>query len=191
MKRLATMPLLLIVVSTLLLMACSSEKAEAVRFGKVLKQQQSSLSNANSQERQLLTSLGRWAGQVAFLGGSGESSNQQARQYSQQVKSLQSQVAQIRQAVEAESLNQAFNQNLRSNIISSLTRREQFLGEVSSLCDNSTGFGTTFGTQFQVPRAVGQIVTKLQSATPPEDNIGTALSELRTKYEITDAELAK
>jgi predicted amidophosphoribosyltransferase len=169
--------------------AVNAERTEAVSFCKALHQQQTSLSGLNSEEAPLMVSIAKWAGYVSFMGGSGESSNQQARQFAQQVQRLRQQVASVRQAIEGEKLNQAYTQTTRGNIVSELTKREQFLGEVGRLCGQSTSFGTTFGTQFQVPNSLRQLTSKLQTYSQSEDVIDRGIRDLRTKYEITDVEI--
>jgi predicted nucleic acid-binding Zn ribbon protein len=166
------------------------KRDEAIRFCKLLNQKQPELNRFTRQETTIIAEIGSWAGQIAFLGGGGQQKSDEARSFSQRMKAINQQLSQIRKSLESETLNVAYNQTARSNIVSSLNQRERYLTEITNLLDQSADGLLRVGG-FSYPRSIQQLIAELRTYSQPQDNITPAVKDIRTKFDITDSEITR
>jgi hypothetical protein len=176
------------------------ERMEAVRFSKTLQQKSADFSGANAMEKDFVASGRSWCGSVIENGsGHGDQLKQNMAVAKDLVKSAQfisTQVGAVRQAVYDTPIKQEYAQSVRVNLITQLTKRQRFLQEARALLDDTgpgfleLGLGPGYkGDSY--PETIPKLNVLLEGATSPKDVVGEAIQSLKTKYDITDADLAK
>lgn len=169
---------------------CGSKRAEAVRFCRLLTQKQSALASINAREAPLVVAIARWGGTISFMGGNGVSTDvARAKGFAQQVEETRAQLASVREVIEAETLNDPFNQTVRNSIVNTLKRREQFL-EVTKGLQETSAAGFPHVGAYQHPMSIEELNQKLQTYAQPDENVANSIREIRTKYDIADAEIS-
>ena len=176
------------------------ERMEAVRFSKTLQQKSADFAGANAMEKDFVASGRSWCGSVIENGsGRGDQLKQNMAVAKDLIKSAQfisTQVGAVRQAVYDMPIKQEYAQSVRVNLITQLTKRQRFLQEARALLDEAgpgfveLGLGPNYkGDSY--PDSIPKLNVLLEGATSPKDVVGEALQSLKTKYDITDADLAK
>jgi hypothetical protein len=164
----------------------SPERAEAVKFCKLLTNQQKVLATADSQRRFLIERLKPWGQRIRQFGGADEAIAE-SRVFMNNGETIQESLEKAYEALKTADLRTSGNQTLRSSLLPPLDKRKE---EVKQLNMYVKGCFQTFpqGGPPRIPRAVLQLNQLLETNQPWEDIITPAIKELRTKYEITDAE---
>jgi hypothetical protein len=149
------------------------ERMEAVRFSKTLQQKSADFASANAMEKDFV-----------------------AKDLVKSAQFISTQVGAVRQAVYDTPIKQEYAQSIRVDLITQLTKRQRFLQEARALLDDAgpgfleLGLGPGYkGDSY--PDSIPKLNVLLEGATSPADVVGAALQSLKTKYDITDADLAK
>ncbi len=179
--------------------ACGrEERAEAVRFSKILEQKKSDFGGANAQEQEFVDGVKSWCGSIMANGaGRGEQLDQNAAVANDLAKSaatISAQVGQVRQAVTDEALKKEYVREVRSNMLDQLSKRQRFLQDVRALLLESAPVFVEFrknkdykGDSY--PAGIGKLNDALQSYKGPNDAVGKAMTDLKAKYDISEADL--
>jgi len=176
------------------------ERAEAVRFSKVLQQKSADFAKANALEKDFLAGARAWCDSIMADGaGRGDQLNQNAAVAKDLAKSaafISTQVGTVRQAIYDAPVKQEFAQSIRVNLLTQLTKRQRSLQDVRALLDDSApGFlDLRLSRDYKgdsYPGGIPQLSALLGAYISPEDLVGAAIKSLKTKYDITDADLAK
>jgi hypothetical protein len=174
------------------------ERMEAVRLCKTLQQKSADFAGANAMEKDFVASGRSWCGSVIETGsGRGDQLKQNMAVAKDLVKSAQfisTQVGAVRQAVYDEPIKQEYPQSIRVNLITQLTKRQRFLQEARALLDDTgpgfqeLGLGPGYkGDSY--PDSIPKLNVLLEGAASPKDVVGEAIQALKTKYDLTDADL--
>ena len=179
--------------------ACGrEERAEAVRFSKVLEQKRPDFGGANAQEQEFVDGVKSWCGNIIANGaGRGEQLDQNAtvaNDLAKSAASISAQIGQVRQVVTDESLKKEYIRDVRSNMLEQLSKRQRFLQDIRALLLESAPVFVDFrknkdykGDSY--PAGIGKLNDALQSYKGPNDAVGKAMTDLKAKYDITDADL--
>ncbi len=179
--------------------ACGKEeRAEAVRFSKVLEQKRTDFGGANAQEKEFVEGVKSWCGSIIANGaGRGEQLDQNAavaNDLAKSAASISAQVGQVRQAVTDETLKKEYVRDVRGAMLEQLSKRQRFLQDIRALLLESAPVFVEFrknkdykGDSY--PAGIGKLNDALQSYKGPNDAVGKAIKDLKTKYDITDADL--
>ena len=180
-------------------MGCGrEERTEAVRLAKVLTEKQADFARANTIENDFLASARAWCGGIT-AGGAGrgvelEQNAVVAAELAKSAVAASAELGQIRQAVSAQSLTQQYLQGVRGTLITQLTTRQRMLQELRVLLEQSapqflqykkdkTYAGDTY------PGEIAKLSAFLAAYKGPEDAVGAALTDLKTKYHLTGSDL--
>ena len=95
-----------------------------------------------------------------------------------------------------EPIKQEYAQGIRLNLITQLTKRQRSLQEARALLDDSApGFvDLRLNRDYKgdsYPGGIPKLSAMLGAYISPEDLVAAAIKSLKTKYDITDADLAK
>jgi hypothetical protein len=173
------------------------ERMEAVRLAKVLKEEQATFARANKIEDDFVTNARAWCGGITTGGaGRGVELDQNAAVATELAKSVVAagaELGRIRQAVSAPSLTKQDLQDVRGTLITRLTARQRQLQDLRVLLEQSA-------LQFQqyrkdkayagdsYPGEIAKLNAFLTAYKGPEDAVGAALTDLKTKYHLADSE---
>ncbi len=190
---------LLLVAAAVLIAGCSKqERNEAVQLAKALNAKKANYASADAIEKDFMGSARAWCdGIVANGAGHGAELDQNATVASELAKSAvaaSTQLSQVRQAVNDQTLEQDYTRSVRNTLVTELTARQRRLQDVRALLEqispqflqykrDKTYKGDTYPTE------IGNLDALLQAYRPPEDVVGTALSNLKEKYSLTDSEI--
>jgi hypothetical protein len=185
--------------AAVVLAACGKqERLEAVQFAKVLAAKQGNLNAADTIENEFITNARAWCSGIAGSGsGHGEQLDQNATVAAELAKSavaVSGELSAIRQAIDSQPLKEEYPRNVRNALSTQLTRRQRALQEVRALLDSSAAQFREYrqSRSFKgdtYPDAIAKLDAILSSYKPPEAVVGTALSELKTKYSLRDNEI--
>lgn len=173
------------------------EKTEAVRLYKVLSQKQADFASANAKEKDLVENVRALCAAITSYGaGRGAELAQNAGVVTQLANSaveVSAHLSQVRQAVYDLPLNQEYAQSLRGGLITEFTRRQRFLQDVRSMLEQSANDFRDYQKlkDFKgdtIPGSIGKLDAVLQSYKPPADTVGSMLTALKTKYNLTGSE---
>jgi hypothetical protein len=193
---------LLLAMVCVCLAGCSAEKSEAKRFAKVLSQQAQALDNLDSQEASAIQSLQTWAAREAMMGGpafySPGNVTQKQTQASQEALNLKARLLPLSrdltlmsQKLSTEKLTAPYIQILKSGLVQSLDARAQLIGGLDPLLLEYAQGIVSPSLQFgQRPACIDTIVEKLRAYQAPSNSVMRALQEIRTKYSVSDSDLA-
>jgi hypothetical protein len=174
------------------------ERTEAVQFAKALKERKANFANANTIEKDFISSARAWCGGITANGaGRGVELDQNATVAAELAKStvaISSQLSQVRQAIDGQPLKDEYPQNVRNGLITELTKRQRLLQDMRALLEQSAPqfleyrhskayVGDTY------PDGVGKLDALLRAYKAPEDALGAALTALQAKYGFSASEV--
>jgi len=189
----------LLLTATLSICGCGrQERVEAVNFAKLLSQKQADFNRANAVEKEFLAGTRGWCDNLTSSGAgrSGELAGHSATaaELAKSANSLSAQIGPLRQSVADVRLQIEELQKIRSAMMEKLQKRQRFLQEVRAALDESAaGFKALQqdrkydGSSY--PGGIGKLSQILQSYRGPDDVLAEAITAIRTKYDIKDAEL--
>lgn len=182
-----------------LLSGCGKEeRTEATRLTRVLTESKSDFDGANTLEKDLVSSARAWCDGIAANGaGRGVELDQNsivAKELAKSAVAISTQLSRVRQAVDAESLKEAYPQSVRTGLITQLTNRQRMLQDTRALLEqsapqfldyrhNKTYAGDTY------PDGIGKLDGLLKVYKAPEDVLGAALAGLKAKYKLAPKDL--
>ena len=174
------------------------ERTEAVRFCKVLMRQRADFASVNAIENDFLAGTRSWCGTIT-TGGSGRGDQlarlaDEARDLAKSATLISAQLGRVRQAVYDEQLNKDYPQSIRGTLTRQLIERQRFLQEMRALLEESAPVFLELRqkrdyTGDTYPGGIGKLNEILQIYKGPVDILAQAITALRTKYSIKDAEL--
>lgn len=190
-----------VLVGALVLCGCGrQERAEAVRFWKVLENQRAEFAAFTEQETRFLDGAQSWCGAVMADGaGRGDQLNKHAEIAGQLAKSadvLSGRLGRIRQAVYNEKLESDGTRSVRSTLIDQFAQRQRYLQEVRAMFQE---IGPVF-VQFRndrtytgdtYPGGLGKLNERLLGPRGTRDVLEPAISALKEKYKLTTADLGQ
>ena len=174
------------------------ERREATTFYKVLTQKQADVAATNALEKDLLGSTRSWVESIINSGsGHGkqlEENAASAKALSQSAALVATQLGQFRQAIYDLPLKQEYVQGLRSTLINQILKRQKTLQEVRMALDGSATNFLEFArsrsyTGDTYPAGIDKLNGMLSNYVGPEDSVAKAIEDLKTKYQITEADL--
>jgi hypothetical protein len=185
--------------ATLCITGCGNQaRTEAVQLAKALSAQKANFADANAMEKDLISSARAWCGGITANGaGRGAELDQNAAVAGQLAKSavaISAKLSQVRGAIDDQPLKEEYPRSIRNTLTTQLTKRQRLLQDVRAMLEqaapqfleyrhNTSYAGDTY------PDGVGKLNTMLGVYKPPEDELGTALAALQTKYSLTSSEL--
>ena len=184
---------------TLLLAGCGKEeRTEASQFSKILTAKQANFASANTLEKSFISSARDWCSGITANGsGKGEALDQNAAVAAQLAKdavAIGAELSQIRQAVDDLTLKSEFPQGVRAALATQLTKRQRYLQEMRALLEQAGPEFLTYkanksyaGDLF--PGSLNKLEAMLDRYAIPKDDVGTALTALKTKYELKAEEI--
>ena len=180
-------------------MGCGKEeRTEAVRLTKVLTEKQVDFARANRIENDFVASARAWCGGIT-AGGAGrgvelEQNAVVAAELAKSAVAASAELGQVRQAVSAQSLTKQYLQGVRGTLITQLTTRQRMLQELRMLLEQSAPQflqyrkdKTYAGDAY--PGEIARLAAFLAAYKGPEDAVGAALTDLKTKYHLTSSDL--
>jgi hypothetical protein len=183
----------------LILPGCGKEEhAEGARLAKILTQKQPDFAKANSVEQDFVASAKAWcAGIVANGAGRGAELDQNAAVAGQLAKNLvevSNALSEVRQPVADASLQKDFPKEIRAGLITQLTSRQRRLQEMRVMMEQSATQFTEYKNSRAYkgdtyPDGISKMDLMLKSYKPPEDIVGAALAELKSKYNFAAGEI--
>jgi hypothetical protein len=189
----------LVLAGGVVLAACGKqERIEAVQFAKVLAAKQANLNAADAIESEFVTNARAWCTGIAGSGsGRGEALDQNATVAAELAKSavaVSTQLSEIRQAIDTQSLKEEYPRTVRNALMTQLTHRQRTLQDVRTLLESSAAQFRDYrqSRSFKgdtYPDAIAKLDALLSSYKPPEAVVATALSSLKTKYDLRDNEI--
>jgi hypothetical protein len=174
------------------------ERTEAVQFAKVLAEMKAVFTSANTLEQDFVSSARAWCGGIIANGaGRGVELDQNAAVAAELAKSavaISTQLSQVRQAIDRQPLQEDYPRRVRNELTTKLTNRQRLLQEMRALLEQSAPrfleyrqsrayVGDTY------PDGIGKMDALLRVYREPEDALGGALADLRTKYGLNDSGL--
>ncbi len=176
------------------------ERSEALSLCKALDQQKAGFASTNGLERELLNGTRAWTGDITSA-GAGKAAElagkaQAARDLVKSADAVSSGLGQLREAISKVSLTKEGLQQIRADLNDQITKRQRYLQEVRSLLEGcAKGFlQLQQNRQYagdSYPGEVGKLDQMLQPYKGPQDIVAGVMADLKTKYGITDADLAK
>jgi hypothetical protein len=174
------------------------ERREATSLCKVLSQKQADLAATNGLEKDLVASTRAWYEGIINNGaGAGkglEDNAASAKTLSQSAALVSTQLGQVRQAIYDQPLKQEYPQGVRDTVINQLMKRQRTLQEVRAALDACAANFVEFehsraykGDTY--PAGIDKLNSLLSGYTGPEDAVGKATQDLKSKYTLTDADL--
>jgi hypothetical protein len=173
------------------------ERNEALQFGKTLAEKKTVFAGATANERRLVDDARSWCAKITGSGagqGAGLDQNSAAAtQLAKNAVAISSQLSQVRQAIDDQTLKEEFTRNLRAEITTQLTRRQRVLQDMRAVLEQAApqfldykkvkGYkGDTY------PDGVARLDTLLGAYKVPEDAVGSAITSLRSKYSFTESD---
>jgi hypothetical protein len=174
------------------------ERTEAVTLAKTLKSKQADFDKANATEKELVRAGREWSTGIMENGaGRGEKLDQHAATATALAKSAveaSTELGLVRQAIYDLPLNEEFTTGVRSKLITEITRRQRALQELRTLLEQPVPEFQAYRTKKDFkgdsyPGGVAKVQAALQTYKTPIDSLSDALLELKTKYNLTSAEI--
>jgi hypothetical protein len=174
------------------------ERIEGVQFAKALTEKKANFAGANTIEKDFVSSARAWCGGIVASGaGRGVELDQNAAVAAELAKSavaISSQLSQVRQAIDGQTLQEEYPRNVRNALTTELIKRQRLLQDMRALLEQSAPqfleyrhskvyVGDTY------PDGIGKLDALLRAYKAPEDALGAALAALQTKYRLSGAEL--
>ena len=187
-------------VLALLLTACGrQERREAASLCKALSQKQADLIAVNNLEKDLMGSARPWCEGILSNGaGKGkelEENAASAKAMAFSAGEVANQIGRLRQAIYDLPLQEEYPQSVRSTLINQMMQRQKKLQEVRAALDSSSADFLNFARSRDYkgdsyPAAMDKLHSLISGYTGPEDAFAKAIGELKTKYTLSDADLA-
>ena len=163
-------------------------RGEAVQFAKLLTEQQAKLNDLNSSQKLLTERLKPWAAKISRSGGM-EPERQEAIEFWKKAdfiaQGLRGVIAKLKNA----DLKSAGNQTSRSNLVTALQSRQEDTEHLTNFLKGCVD--NLSGSTPMIPNAITQVTAKLNSMKSPTDTFAPQITDLRTRFNITDSELTK
>lgn len=180
-------------------MGCGKEeRTEAVRLAKTLTEKQADFARANKIENDFLANARAWCGGIT-AGGAGrgvelEQNAVVAAELAKSAVAASAELDHIRQAVSAQSLTKDNLQDVRGTLITQLTKRQRMLQELRVLLEQSAPQFLEYRKDKKYagdayPGEIARLAAFLVAYKGPEDAVGAALTDLKTKYHLTGSDL--
>jgi len=175
-----------------------AERQEAVGFCKLLKQQQAAFTSANGMESDLFASAKAWTAAIATSGsGRGDELDRNAgiaRDLAKSAAMVSAQLGQVRQAVYDQQLREEYPQSIRTGLIGQFTKRQRMLQDLRVMLEDAAkGFGEfkqTAGYKGDsYPDSISRLNVVANNYKGPDDAVATAVTDLKARYGIKDADL--
>ena len=171
------------------------ERIESVQLSQVLKDNQAGFAAANSVEKDFVNNARAWSEDITANGaGRGVQLDQNSAVAAALAKSaveISAQLGRVRQAVYDLSLKEEYPQSVRDALITQLAGRQRLLQDMRALLEKSVPQFMEFrhsktyaGDAY--PGAIADLTALLQAYKPPQDAVGSALTDLRTKYKLKE-----
>jgi hypothetical protein len=188
----------LLAAATLVIGCGKQERLEAVRLTKVLTGKQADFAKANTTENDLITSARAWCDGITANGaGRGAELDQNAAVAMELAKyavAASTQLSQVRQAVDEQSLHEEYPKSVRNALITQLTARQRRLQDLRTLLElaapqfvqyrhNTAYAGDTY------PGEIGKLGGIVAAYRAPDDAVGSAIAGLKAKYKVRGDEL--
>ena len=190
----------LVLAASAVLCGCGgAARQEAIDLGKVLTDGRQDFAAANATEKDLVAATQGWAANIAGNGaGTGKQLEQNASVADDLAKSadqVSAHLGVLRKSVYEKPLQKEFIQNVRSTLITQITKRQRSLQDLrGALSDSASAFRELAQTRSykggSYPGAVDKINQMLQGYKAPGDVVGDALTALKTEYGLKDLDLA-
>jgi hypothetical protein len=186
--------------AALLLTGCGrQERREAVSLCQALSQKQADLVAVNNLEKDLMASVRPWCeGIISNGAGKGktlEENAESAKTLAMSASDVATQLSHLRQPIYDLPLHQEYPQSVRSTLINKIMQRQKKLQEIRIALDASAAGFLDFSRSRDYkgdtyPAAIDKLNNLTSGYTAPEDALGKAVSDLKTKYTLTDVDLA-
>jgi hypothetical protein len=171
------------------------ERSEAVQLAKALTATTVNSAKANDLEKDFVNSARAWCGGIVANGaGRGAELDQNAAVAAELAKSavaISAQLSQVRQAIDAPSIQEEYPQHVRDVLTTQLTQRQRSLQDMRALLEqaapqflqfkqNQSYKGDTY------PDGIGKLDAVLHAYQPPADVAAAALADLKSRYGFGD-----
>jgi hypothetical protein len=188
-----------LVAAAVLLVGCGKEEHnEAVRLSKALTAKQANFVNASTLEKSFVASARDWAGGIAANGsGKGAALDQNAAVAAELAKNavaIGAELSEVRQALDDQTLQSDFTKNVRSTLVTQLTKRQRYLQDMRSLLEQAGPEFLTYKANKNYagdlcPGGIGKLDAMLSSYAIPNDDLGAALAALKEQYKFASGEI--
>ena len=163
-------------------------RGEAIQFAKLLIEQQAKLNDLNSSQNLLTERLKPWAAKISSSGGM-EPERQEAIEFWKKADFIAQGLRRVVAALKNADLKSADNQTSRSNLVTALQSRQEDMEHLTNFLKGCVD--NLNGSTPMIPNAITQVTAKLNSMKAPTDTVAPLITDLRTRFSITDSELAK
>jgi hypothetical protein len=175
------------------------ERSEAVQLGKTLTAKRVNFSSANATEKDFIASARAWCDGITTNGaGRGAELDQNAAVATGLAKyavTISEQLSAVRQAMDGDTLQAEYPRHVRNQLTTQLTERQRRLQDMRALLEaaapqfleyknNRSYTGDTY------PEGLVRLQALLRAYQAPEDAVGGAINDLKTKYSLRDDELS-
>jgi len=186
--------------AAVLLTACGrQERREAASLCRALSGKQADLVAVNNLEKDLVGSARPWCeGILSNGGGKGkvlEENAESAKTLAMSASAVATQLSHLRQTIYDLPLKEEYPQSVRSALINQIMQRQKRLQEIRMALDASAADFLNFSRSRDYkgdsyPAAIDKLNTLLSGYAAPDDALGKAIGDLKTKYTLTDVDLA-
>ena len=189
--------LLLVAAALLIAGAVKTRTDEAVQLAKTLTAKKANFASADAIEKDFMGNARAWCnGIVANGAGRGAEFDQNARVVAELAKSAvatSAQLSQVRLAIDGQPLKEEYTQEC-SQRAGHPTDSAPALQDVRALLEELAPQFLQYKRDNSYkgdgyPPEMGNLDSLLRAYKPPEDTVGTALSDLKEKYGLSDSEL--
>ncbi len=174
------------------------ERIEAVQLSQVLEKNQANLATANSVEKEFVSGLRGWAGDIIANGaGRGAQLDQNSTVAAQLAKSaaeIGAELGRVRQSFYDLSLKQEYPQTVRDGLITQLATRQRLLQDMRASLERCVPQFMDFrhdktyvGDSY--PAGIAELDALLRAYKPPPDAVRSALADLKGKYKLSHRQL--
>jgi hypothetical protein len=189
----------IVLAAALVLTGCGKqEKAEAARLAQVLASKQGDFENAGRTEQDFVGNARAWCAAIVANGaGHGAELDQNAAvaaQLSKMLVAASTELSQVRQPISELSFSKEYPQSVRGTLITQMTKRQRQLQEMRALLDQAAAQFLEYKNSRaysgdSYPDGIAQMDARLKAYKEPEDVVGTALAELKSKYHLAGTDL--
>jgi hypothetical protein len=174
------------------------EHNEAVQLAKALTETKANFASANTLELDFVSSARAWCGGIVANGaGRGVELDQNAAVATELAKNavaISTQLSQVRQAIDRQTLQEEYPQHVRDVLTTQLTQRQRSLQDMRALLEQSAPQFLNFkrsnayvGDTY--PDGVAKLDALLRAYKAPDDVVGAALADLKARYGLSDGAL--
>jgi hypothetical protein len=191
----------LLLVAVVVIGGCGKqERIEAVQFAKVLTEKKAVFDSANNSERDLVKIARAWCGALTTNGsGRGEDLDKNSAKAAELAKSavaISAQLSQVRQAIDAQKLEEEFSRGVRNELRGQLTQRQRALQDMRALLQEAAPQFLEYKQNKKYegdayPDTIAKLNAMLGTVRPPDDAVGNAITTLQTKYGFSESDLGQ